>query len=96
LEKYRFIHNALPEIDLTEIDLTQTLFNKNISLPILISSMTGGTPEAFQINQILAQAAEKFGLAMGVGSQRAAIENNALKETFNVRNLHPTFYCLQI
>jgi isopentenyl-diphosphate delta-isomerase len=89
LEKYRFIHNALPEIDLTEIDLTQTLFNKNISLPILISSMTGGTPEAFQINQILAQAAEKFGLAMGVGSQRAAIENNALKETFNVREFAP-------
>lgn len=89
LEKYRFIHNALPEIDLTEIDLTQTLFNKNISLPILISSMTGGTPEAFKINQILAQAAEKFGLAMGVGSQRAAIENNTLIETFNVRKFAP-------
>ncbi|PKO07657.1 MAG: type 2 isopentenyl-diphosphate Delta-isomerase [Chloroflexi bacterium HGW-Chloroflexi-3] len=89
LEQYRFIHNALPEIDFTEIDLTQKLFNKNISLPILISSMTGGTPEAFQINQILAQVAEKFGLAMGVGSQRAAIENHDLIETFNVRKFAP-------
>lgn len=89
LEQYRFIHNALPEIDLKEIDLSQKIFNKNISIPILISSMTGGTPQAFQINQLLAQAAEKFGMAMGVGSQRAAIENHALIETFNVRRFAP-------
>jgi len=89
LEKYRFIHNALPEINLEDIDLSQKLFKKNISLPILISSMTGGTPEAYQINQMLAQAAEKFGLAMGVGSQRAAIENPILIETFDVRKFAP-------
>jgi len=89
LEQYRFIHNALPEIDLGEVDLTQKIFNKSVALPILISSMTGGTPEAFHINQMLAQAAEKFGLAMGVGSQRAAIENPTLIETFNVRKFAP-------
>lgn len=89
LEQYRFIHNALPEIDFKEIDLSQKLFNKKIALPILISSMTGGTPQAFQINQMLAQAAEKFGLAMGVGSQRAAIKNHTLVETFNVRKFAP-------
>ncbi|MBW6473883.1 MAG: type 2 isopentenyl-diphosphate Delta-isomerase [Anaerolineaceae bacterium] len=89
LEKYRFIHNALPEINLKEIELSQKLFKRNIALPILISSMTGGTPEAFQINQMLAQAAEKFGLAMGVGSQRAAIENPTLIETFDVRKFAP-------
>ncbi len=89
LEQYRFIHNALPEIDLNEIDLSQKIFNKKIALPILISSMTGGTPQAFQINQMLAQAAEKFGMPMGVGSQRAAIEDQALVETFNVRKFAP-------
>ncbi len=89
LEKYRFIHNALPEINLKEIDLSQKLFKKEVAIPILISSMTGGTPEAFQINQILAQAAEKFGLAMGVGSQRAAIENPLLIDTFDVRKFAP-------
>lgn len=89
LEHYRFIHNAMPEIDLNEIDFSQKLFNKNIALPILISSMTGGTPKAFQINQMLAQAAEKFGLAMGVGSQRAAIENPTLTNTFDVRKFAP-------
>jgi isopentenyl-diphosphate delta-isomerase len=89
LEKYRFIHNALPEINFKEIDLSQKIFKKEVAIPILISSMTGGTPEAFQINQILAQAAEKFGLAMGVGSQRAAIENPLLIETFDIRKFAP-------
>lgn len=89
LEKYRFIHNALPEINFKEIDLSQKIFKKEVAIPILISSMTGGTPEAFQINKILAQAAEKFGLAMGVGSLRAAIENPSLIETFDVRKFAP-------
>ncbi|MBE0686526.1 MAG: type 2 isopentenyl-diphosphate Delta-isomerase, partial [Anaerolineaceae bacterium] len=89
LEHFRFIHNALPEIDFKEIDLSQRIFNKTVAVPILISSMTGGTPQAFQINQMLAQAADKFGMAMGVGSQRAAIENKTLIETFNVRKFAP-------
>jgi len=89
LEKYRFIHNALPEIDLKEIDLSQRIFNKIVSIPVLISSMTGGTAQAYQINQTLAIVAEKFGLAMGVGSQRAAIEDNSLAETFNIRKFAP-------
>ncbi len=89
LEGYRFVHNALPEINLTEIDLSQRIFNKNVSIPLLISSMTGGTSQAYQINRILAQAAEQFGLAMGVGSQRAAIEDNSLAGTFNIRKFAP-------
>lgn len=89
LEMYRFVHNALPEINFTEIDLSQRIFNKNVSIPLFISSMTGGTSQAYQINRILAQAAEQFGLAMGVGSQRAAIEDGSLSETFNIRKIAP-------
>jgi isopentenyl-diphosphate delta-isomerase len=89
LEMYRFVHNALPEINFTEIDLSQQIFNKNVSIPLFISSMTGGTSQAYQINRILAQAAEQFGLAMGVGSQRAAIEDGSLSETFNIRKIAP-------
>lgn len=88
-EKYRYIHEALPEISLNEIDLSTTIFGKVLQAPILISSMTGGTKEAEQINQNLAQAAQKIGIAMGVGSQRAAIEDPSLEPTFQIRNLAP-------
>ncbi len=89
LENYRFIHNALPELELDDVDLTQVIFNKKVLLPLLISSMTGGTEQALKINQTLAIAAEQCGLAMGVGSQRAAINDPKLAKTFNIRNLAP-------
>ncbi len=59
LEQYRFIHQALPEMDLDAVDLSQTIFQKRVNAPILISSMTGGTAEAGQINRILAEAAQE-------------------------------------
>ena len=89
LERFRFIHRALPELDLDEIELGQTLFGRQLQAPILISSMTGGTQDAAKINQILAQAAQASGIAMGVGSQRAAIEQPELSATFQVRQVAP-------
>lgn len=89
LNHYQFIHNALPEINLDSVNTGQLLFNKIVKLPILISSMTGGTKQAKKINQILAEAAEEFGLAMGVGSQRAAIINPDLSDSFQVRPIAP-------
>lgn len=88
-EKYRFVHEALPDLNLTEIDLGQTLFGKRVALPILISSMTGGTAEAERINLTLAEAAQEAGVAMGLGSQRAAIEHPELASTFQVRRVAP-------
>jgi isopentenyl-diphosphate Delta-isomerase len=81
LEKYRFVHEALPELDLNQVDTTLSLFGKRLAAPILISSMTGGTEEAGEINQRLAEAAQEVGVAMGVGSQRAALEHP--KETLS-------------
>jgi isopentenyl-diphosphate delta-isomerase len=89
LERYRFNHRVLPEIDLDEVDLSVTLFEKPLRAPLLISGMTGGTAEAGAINRTLAEAAEISGIAMGVGSQRAALEEPALEETFKVRAAAP-------
>jgi isopentenyl-diphosphate Delta-isomerase len=89
LEQYHFIHRALPEIDLREVDPSVTLFGKHLSAPILISSMTGGTSEASRINQVLATAAQETHIAMGVGSQRIALEHPDLADTFQVRQVAP-------
>jgi len=84
LEDYHFVHEALPELDLDRIDTGLSLFGKKLAVPILISSMTGGTEEAGQINQRLAEAAQEVGVAMGVGSQRAALEQPAQTPTFSI------------
>jgi isopentenyl-diphosphate delta-isomerase len=84
LEKYHFVHEALPELNLERIDASLSLFGKRLAAPILISSMTGGTEEAGEINQRLAEAAQEVGVAMGVGSQRAALENPKETPTFSI------------
>lgn len=89
LERYRFTHQALPEMNLNDVDSTVTLFGKTLSAPILISSMTGGTDIAYRINQHLAEAAQANGIAMGLGSQRAAIEHPELAYTYQIRNVAP-------
>ena len=89
LENYQFTHEALPELDLNRIDTSLSLFGKKLQAPILISSMTGGTAEAETINLRLAEAAQETGIAMGVGSQRAAIEHPEQAKTFQVRRVSP-------
>jgi isopentenyl-diphosphate Delta-isomerase len=88
-ENYRFIHQALPELDLGAVDLTTRLFHKSLQAPVLISSMTGGTAQAQQINLNLAAAAQHYGVAMGLGSQRAGIVRPETRETFKVRHVAP-------
>jgi len=89
LERYRFTNQALPEMNLDDVDLSVEIFGKTLHAPILISSMTGGTEQAGVINQVLAESAQEIGIAMGLGSQRAAIENPELAGTFKVRNVAP-------
>jgi len=89
LERYHFIHQALPELNLEEIDLSLSLLGRSLKAPILISSMTGGTEEAGAINRTLARAAQEASVAMGLGSQRAAIEHPELEITFQVRDVAP-------
>lgn len=89
LEQYRFVHQALPELNLNEVDTSVEVFGKRLAAPILVSSMTGGTDQARQINRTLAAAAEQQGLAMGLGSQRAGIERPETVATFRVRDIAP-------
>ena len=88
-EDYRFDHVALPETDLDGTDLTTSLFGKQLAAPLLLSSMTGGTGIARNINLHLAEAAQSLGIAMGVGSQRAGLEHPDFAETFSVRSVAP-------
>jgi len=83
-EDIHLIHRALPEISLKEIDLSTTVFNHLFSAPLIVEGMTGGTEKAITINAAIAQAVEELGLGMGVGSQRAAIEDPTLEKTFKV------------
>ncbi len=89
LEDYAFTHCALPEFDLDEVDTHISFLNKKCAFPLIISSMTGGTEEARNINITLARVANKMGIAMGVGSQRAMINNANLQDTFDVRKYAP-------
>ncbi len=84
-----FAHVALPEIDLDAVDMSTALFGKPLVAPLLISSMTGGTAAARDINLRLAEAAQEYGIAMGVGSQRAAIEDPDQRDTYDVRKAAP-------
>lgn len=94
LERYRFIHQALPEINRGEINLSTVLLSKKLKAPLIISSMTGGTEAAEQINMNLARAAQAYGVGMGVGSQRAAIEDPQWAHTYQVRHVAPDILLL--
>lgn len=89
LEVWRFGHEALPEIDLAEVDPSIDFLGRRLRAPLLISSMTGGTEEAQRINLNLAAAAEKAGIAIGLGSMRAAIARPESAPTFQVRSVAP-------
>ena len=86
------VHRALPEVNLKDIDTGCIFLGKKLNAPIIISAMTGGTDEAEKINKNIAEAAQSFGIAMGVGSQRAAIENLDLEKTYKVRSVAPDIF----
>lgn len=89
-DDWRLVHAALPEIDRAAIDTSVTFLGKRLRAPLLISCMTGGTEVASRINRNLARAAEATGIAVGVGSQRKALEDAATTATFLVREDAPS------
>jgi len=94
-EDVHFVHRALPEINREEIDLKIKVFNHEFSAPIIVGAMTGGTAKAEKINAAIAKAVEQLGLGMGLGSQRAAIENPKLEKTFSIaRKNAPTAFLI--
>lgn len=94
-EDIHLIHRALPEINREEIQLSTSVFGHRFSAPIIVNAMTGGTHEAEKINAVIATAVERLGLGMGVGSQRAALEDKSLERTFSiVRKKAPTAFLM--
>lgn len=83
-EDVTLIHRALPELDMNKLDLSIDLLGKRLQAPFLIASITGGHPETTKVNAALAAAAEELGVGIGVGSQRAAIDDPAQEESFRV------------
>ncbi len=84
------LHKALPEIDEKDIDTSSVFLGRKLKAPLMISAMTGGHPDVKQINVHLGEAASELGIALGVGSQRAAIEDRSLEDTFSaVRDAAP-------
>lgn len=94
LERYRFLHQALPELNLEDVDTTTTFLGHRLAFPLLIASMTGGTPTAGRLNQILAEGAQAAGLGMGLGSMRAALAHPEVAPTFQVRHYAPDILLL--
>lgn len=88
-EDIDLIHRASTGVNLSEVNLETSLFGKELDAPILVSPMTGGHERGGKINRRLAKTARELGIGMGVGSQRAAIENDELKGTYRVRDVAP-------
>ena len=88
-EQVDFVHCSLPEVAFDKIDLSTRFLGKRLRFPLLITGMTGGYKDAQRINRTLAEHAEKFGIAFGVGSQRAMIEDSSMKKTYYVRDVAP-------
>jgi isopentenyl-diphosphate delta-isomerase len=94
-EDIKLVHRALPEVNKEKINLSTSFLGKKFSAPIIVGAMTGGTESAININASIAQAVEKLGLGMGVGSQRAAIEDQKLEETFAIsRKMAPNAFLI--
>jgi isopentenyl-diphosphate delta-isomerase len=94
-EDIQLIHRALPEVDRQKISLSTFFLGKKFSAPLIVGAMTGGTEEATQINASIAEAVEKLHLGMGVGSQRAAIEDQKLEKTYAIaRKKAPTAFLI--
>jgi isopentenyl-diphosphate delta-isomerase len=89
LERFEFVHQALPELSLSELETATSFLGRSLVAPILVSGMTGGTERAAEINRRVAEAVRTLGLGMGVGSQRIAVERPELTDTFQVRSVAP-------
>lgn len=84
----QFVHQALPEVNLDEIDTSVSFLGHTLRYPIFVSSLTGGHPDVLTINRNLAQAAQTYGLALGVGSQRAGIVNSDVADSYAITREH--------
>jgi isopentenyl-diphosphate delta-isomerase len=89
LDQVHLLHDSLPELAVSDIDLSTEIFGRRLQAPLVITGMSGGTHNGRELNYAMATAAQKFGLAMGVGSQRAMLVQPSAIDTFRVREVAP-------
>ncbi len=94
LERYQFIHQAVPECDLADVNTSLTFLGHRLAFPLLIASMTGGTQWTGALNRLLAEAAQAMGIGMGLGSMRVMLEKPETATTFQVRRYAPDILLL--
>ncbi len=92
--KINFLPEALPEFDISEIDMSQNFFGQTFDLPILITGMTGGVDKGQEINEALAIAAQNFNIPIGLGSQKMMIKEPKYKKLFDVRKVAPKLFVI--
>jgi isopentenyl-diphosphate delta-isomerase len=90
LEEVEFVHDSLSDVDLGDVDLSVEFLGRRLRAPLVITGMTGGTPDAAAVNRDLARLAERFGIGFGLGSQRAMLRRPELAATYSVRREAPT------
>lgn len=88
-ERYRFDHDALPEVDLQAVRTDTRAFGKTLRAPLMIGAMTGGTAKAGEVNKILAEAAQRTGIGFALGSQRRMLEDPAAFASYDIRSIAP-------
>jgi isopentenyl-diphosphate delta-isomerase len=94
LEEVRLLHDALPELSVDDVDLSVEILGRRLQAPLLISGMSGGTPEAGELNRALATIAQKCGLGFGVGSQRPMLLHPETAQSYRVRDVAPDILLL--
>ena len=83
-ERWELLHNALPELNYSEVDPSVVFLGKKMALPLLVSCMTGGYKDAERINRQLAEICREKQLGMGVGSQRQALESAEFHRSYSI------------
>lgn len=88
-KQIHFIHQALPDLDFATVSTATTFLGYEVGAPLLVSAMTGGTPRGWELTRRLAEVAQRYRLPLGVGSQRAAIEDEGRAQYFRLRDVAP-------